>query len=531
MASVAPVILILSLAAAPALGATCESLATLALPATTIVSAAPVAAGSFTAPQGPPIAGVPAFCRVTGAIKPSTDSDIQFEVWLPSVGWNSKFKGMGNGGFAGSMDHRGLARAVSAGYAAAATDTGHRGDATDASWALGHPEKVIDFAYRAIHEMTVAGKAIAAAFYGKPVQRAYFHSCSNGGRQALMEAQRFPADYDGIVAGAPANYWTHLLAQAVWDSQATDVDPAAYIAASKLPAIEAATLAQCDAADGLKDGVVDDPSRCAFRPAMLRCRGAESDECLTPPQVSALEKLYAGPRTLAGQVHPGHVPGGALGPESWTLWITGPAPGKGLIATFGTQFFRNMVFEDPSWDSRRFQLARDTNVADDRLARVLNATDPDLTPFRDRGGKLILWHGWSDPAISPLNTIAYYESVKTRLGARQAADFVRLFMAPGMQHCDGGPGPGGFMGPRALRNDPAHDVDAAIERWVEEGVAPARLVAAKYKARSDPASGLVRTRPLCPYPQVARFKGTGSTDEAASFACTDAAAPPARGSP
>src|SRR5437588_7118330 len=512
-------LVLIPLVATPALGATCESLSKFVLPATTIVSAQSVPAGPFTVPQGPPIAALPALCRVTGSIKPSADSDIQFEVWLPAAGWNGRFKGIGNGGFAGSIGLGALARAVSAGYAAAATDTGHHAGVTDATWAIGHPEKVVDFAYRAVHEMTVAGKAITAAFYGRPALHAYFHACSNGGRQALMEAQRFPDDYDGIVAGAPANHWTHLLAQAVWDFQAADADPATYIPASKLPAIEAATLAQCDTADGIPDGVVDDPSACHFQPATLLCAGAESDSCLTRPQLGALEKLYAGPRTAAGQVHPGHVPGGATGPESWALWITGPAPGKGLITIFGTQFFRNMVFEDPEWDPRTFQLERDTRRADDKLGPVLNATDPDLGSFGQRGGKLVVYHGWSDPAISPLNAIAYYESVRAKMGAGKADGVVRLFMMPGVQHCGGGPGPSGFAEASALSNDPEHDVEAATERWVEEGVAPARIVAAKYKTADDPASGVVRTRPLCPYPQVARYKGSGSTDEAASFVC------------
>jgi feruloyl esterase len=516
-----PVVLLLSLSAAPALAATCESVSKLDLPGTTIVRARAIPAGPFTLPEGPPIADMPAFCRVAGTIKPKADSDIQFEVWLPASGWNGRFKGFGNGGFAGSMSLRNLGRALSAGYVAATTDTGHRGEATDASWALGHPERVIDFGYRAIHEMTVAGKAIAAAFYGRPAQHAYFHGCSNGGRQALMEAQRFPADYDGILAGAPANYWTHLLAQAVWEMQATEGEPATYIPATKLPAIEAATIAQCDAADGVQDGVVDDPSTCRFPPATLLCAGSESDNCLTAPQVGALEKLYAGPRIGAKPVHPGLVPGGATGPGSWNLWITGPAPGQSLILTFGHQFFRNMVFQDPSWDFRRFQLERDTKVADEKFERILNATDPDLSAFRQRGGKLILYHGWSDAAISPLNTIAYYDSVRTKMGTGPADEFVRLFMMPGVQHCDGGPGPAGFFGRGALHHDAQHDADFTIERWVEEGVAPAQIIAAKYKSSSEPASGLVRTRPLCPYPQVARYKGQGSTDEAASFACVD----------
>ena len=513
----APFLLLLPLAAAPATGATCESLAKLALPATTIASAQAVAAGPVAMPQGPP-ADMPAFCKVAGSIKPSADSDIQFEVWLPASGWNGRFATAGNGGFAGSMNLRAMARAVALGYATAGTDTGHRGAATDASWALGHPEKVVDFGYRAIHEMTVTAKTIAAAFYGRPVSHAYFNGCSNGGRQALMEAQRFPEDYDGIIAGAPANDFTHLLAQAVFNRQATESDPAAYIPASKVPAIETATLAQCDAKDGVEDGVVDDPTACVFRPAILLCKGAESDACLTAPQVAAIEKLYAGPRG-AVPVHPGLVAGGATGPGSWPLWVTGPEPGKSLIGTFGTQFFQNMVFEDPKWDFRRFQVERDTKVVDAKLARTLNATDPDLSALRKRGGKLVIWHGWSDPAISPLNAIRYYQSVQAKMGARETDAFARLYMLPGVQHCDGGPGPAGFNDANASQRDAEHDVSVAVERWVEEGVAPGQIVAAKFKTPGEPASGIARTRPLCPYPQVARYKGKGSTDEAGSFSC------------
>jgi feruloyl esterase len=521
MIAATTVLLLLPLAA-PAAGASCESLAKLALPATTIASAQAVAAGPLTMPQGPP-ADVPALCRVAGTIKPSADSDIQFEVWLPASGWNGRFTTAGNGGFAGSMNLRAMARAVAGGYATAGTDTGHRGVATDATWALGHPEKVVDFGYRAIHEMTVAAKAVAAAYYGRPVSHAYFNGCSNGGRQALMEAQRFPEDYDGIIAGAPANDFTHLLAQAVFNRLATESDAASYIPASKVPAIEAATLAQCDAKDGVEDGVVDDPTACVFRPATLLCAGADSDTCLTAPQVAAIEKLYAGPRASGVPVHPGLVAGGAAGPGSWPLWVTGPEAGKSLIGTFGTQFFRNMVFEDARWDFRSFQLERDTRAADAKLARTLNSTDPDLSGFRKRGGKLIVWHGWSDPAISPLNAIRYYESVQAKMGARETEAFVRLFMLPGVQHCDGGPGPTGFNGANAMKNDAQHDVNLALARWVEEGVAPAQIVAAKFKTSAEPGSGVARTRPLCPYPQVARYKGKGSTDEAENFRCVDAA--------
>jgi feruloyl esterase len=504
-------------AAAP--GRACDGLKTLSLPRTTISGAAVVPAGGFTPPGGKPISGLPAFCRVSGSIAPSSDSDIQFEVWMPASGWNGKFRGIGNGGFAGSISYRQLAAAVARGYAAASTDTGHRaGDnPTEAPWALGHPEKVIDFGYRAIHEMTDKGKAIVRAFYGQGPRRSYFAACSNGGRQALMEAQRFPGDYDGVIAGAPANFLTHLLAQGAWELQKME---AGYIPSSKLPAIEAATLAACDAADGLADQVLDDPRRCAFDPGSLLCKGADSPDCLTAAQVSTLRSLYTGPRTHAGPLHPPHLPGGVTGPDSWTRWITGPTQGQSLQAGFTTSFFRFMVHERPDWEPARFDLERDTRLADHKLGRALNAVDPDLRPFGRRGAKLILYHGWSDPPISPLNTIDYYQKVVARAGAKVAEGFIRLFMAPGMLHCSGGQGPGNFLGDSAQQADADHDMYLALERWVEEGVAPARIIAARYKEGADPRSGVLRTRPLCPYPQVARWTGSGSTDEAASFTCT-----------
>ena len=502
------------LAALPASAATCQSLASLALPHTAIARAEVVAAGAFTPPRGRPMTALPAFCRVTGTLQPSADSDIRFEVWLPAQSWNGKFEGVGNGGFAGDINYAGLAASLAGGYATASTDTGHEAGGTDARWALGHPEKVADFGWRAIHETTVAGKAIAKAFYGGETRRSYFSSCSNGGRQALMEAQRFPGDYDGIVAGAPANYWTHLLSNAIWVVQATMADPASYIPAAKLPAVEAAALAACDASDGVQDGVIDRPDKCGFKPASLLCKGANSDNCLTSAQVSALEKILGGIPAPKGQkTFPGFVVGGMPGANGWGGWITGGAPGQSLAFAFGTNFFKNIVF-DASWDWHTFQPLRDMQTADEKTARALNATDPDLSRFQARGGKLILYHGWSDAAISPLNAINYYKSILSKMGARTDG-FVRLFMVPGMQHCGGGPGPSAFGQNGDGPPDPAHNINAALERWVEGGAAPASIIATKYKS-----PGVIeRTRPLCPYPQTAHYKGSGSTDDAASFVC------------
>jgi feruloyl esterase len=523
--SVAALLASVMLGTAPAAATTCEELVGLKLPDTTIVLAQSVAAGVFTPPGEPlsaqtviPYKDVPAFCRVTGVIKPTNDSNIQFEVWMPSAGWNGKLKCLGNGGFAGVILHQALALPLARGYAATATDTGHVGK--DASWAFGHPEKVIDFGYRAIHETTVKAKAIIAVFYGQGPRYSYFSSCSNGGRQALMEAQRYPDDYDGIIAGAPGNFWTHNIAGFAWNSQALS-DPARFIPTSKLKAIEVAALAACDARDGLVDGVIDNPTKCNFDPSTLLCEEQPSDNCLTEPQVVTLKKIYTGPTNAKGeQIFPGYLPGGETEQGGWGPWIIGTKPGGGSQSFFATNFFANMVFENPSWDIKSFDIDKDVQAADEKTGRILNAIDPNLKAFKQRGGKLILYHGWSDPAIPPENTISYYRSVVARLGQRNTRQFMRLFMVPGMQHCGGGPGPNTFgqLGVSA-QADPEHDISLALERWVERGIAPDGIVATKFVADSDLTQGILRTRPLCAYPLVARWKGTGSTDDAANFAC------------
>ena len=481
---------VLLLASLPLSAATCESLSALSLPKTTLT------VHSYGAGEFKP--NLPAFCRVEGVIKPSDDSDIHFEVWLPAQKWNGKFRGVGNGGFAGSIATQELANGVTAGYAVASTDTGHTGGVTAAGWALDHPEKVVDFGWRAIHETAEKGKAITAAFYGDAPRKSYFQGCSNGGRQALMEAQRFPGDYDGIVAGAPANYWTHLLTRALWDVQAQMNDLAAWIPPTKVPAIENAVLAACDEMDGVKDGLVSEPARCKFNPAVLQCKDADTDACLTAPQVGALRKILSGPQNSKGAVvFPGTPPGGAIGQNGWGGWLTGAKPGTSLGYMFGTQFFSNMIYSDPKWDFHTFSVDHDMMLSDDKLAGTLNATNPDLKAFHDRGGKLIIYHGWSDAAIPATNSVNYYTSVVQKMGQKNVDSFVRFYLAPGMQHCSGGPGPNQFNS-----SDP-------LERWVEQGEAPGQII----------AHNADRTRPLCPYPQEAKYKGTGSIDDAANFVC------------
>jgi feruloyl esterase len=502
--------------AAPLLSAaTCESLTTLAIPHTTIATAELRPAGDFAPAGARAIKNLPSFCRVAGSIKPSQDSDIRFEVWLPATGWNGKFQGVGNGGFAGEINFDELADAVKHNYASASTDTGHKGGVTDAGWALHHPEKIVDFGYRAIHETAVTAKAVIEHFYGDAPRWSYFNSCSNGGRQALMEAQRYPADYNGILAGAPANYWTHLLADAAWNILATLNTPADYIPPSKLPAIQAAALGACDTIDHVKDGVIEDPRQCHFDPSVLLCKEADSSTCLTAPQLAALKKLYAGSTNSKGQrIFPGYSPGGEADPAGWMPWITGPVPEKSAMFAFGTQFFKNMAFDNPDWQFRTFDIDRDTKMADDKAARILNSNDPDLGAFRSRGGKLIVYHGWSDAAIPPQNAIDYVDSVSAKMGAGAVDGFLRLYMVPGMQHCGGGAGVTGFVD-TVPAGDRFHDADAALEAWVEQGQAPSQIIATKY----DSSGGVIRTHPLCPYPSIATYKGSGSTDDAANYTC------------
>ncbi len=496
----------------------CQAISKLAIKDATF-SVAEVS-GSFTPPgSSQAIENVPGFCRVFGSLKPSSDSDIKFEVWLPAADkWNGKFQGIGNGGFAGSIGFGALADAVRHNYATASTDTGHQAGGFDGRWANGHLEKVVDYGYRAIHETAVAAKSIIKSYYGNAPKKSYFSSCSNGGRQALMEAQRYPEDYDGLIAGAPAANIIPLVSEFAANIKAQLSDPANSIPPVKIRVIEAAVLEACDANDGVKDKVVDVPTRCDFKPEVLLCKGEDSNSCLTAPEIASLKTIYAGLRNGKGEVvYPGFSVGGETGPGGWNAWITG----QSAQFQFATNFYKYFVYGNPDWDFKTFTFEKDYKVAEDKLARILNAVDPDLKKFAARGGKLILYHGWSDAAIPPVATINYYQSVKAKMGAKEADSFTRLYMVPGMQHCTGGPGPNMFGQGGVPSADADHDIDAALERWVEQGVAPGAIVATKFKPGQPPTPE--RTRPLCPYPQEAKYKGSGSTDDAANFTC--AAAP------
>jgi feruloyl esterase len=498
------------------------------LPDTTITVAAVVPAGAFDPPGATPPIDTAA-CRVAGIIAPTSDSSIAFEVWMPTSGWNGKFLSAGEGGYAGAINYGGIADALRRGYAGGSTDTGHVGGTAD--FAPGHPEKVVDFGWRAKHLQAARSKDIIRAHYGQPAKHSYFSSCSNGGRQALMEIQRFADYYDGVLVGAPANDWTHLFAGFVWNEQALFNTPGAYLPAGKLAAVQAATLASCDAKDGVVDGVAEDPRRCHFDPATLACpAGTDGPACLTPAQVTAVGKIMSGPHnSRTGQaIFPGYFTSAAGEAASWPLWIAGPPiAGASVQAFFGNAFFGRVVHEIPApgvWDYSTFDFDGDMIAADAKTAFNFNANEDHLFAFRhfNRHGKIIMWHGWEDPAISALSTVNYYERVLHHND--DAHDFFRLFMVPGMLHCGGGPGTNSFGQslPQAkpLSSAPQHDILSALERWVEQGVAPKRIDAVKY-VNDQPAQGVLRTRPLCAYPKQAVYDGSGSTDDAANFRCRE----------
>jgi feruloyl esterase len=475
-------VLLAIVSSAPVLAASCESLTSLSLPATTITKAETVPEGANS---------LPAHCRVAASLKPSSDSDIKIEVWMPAAGWNGKYQAVGNGGWSGAISTSAMEEALRSGYATSSTDTGHEGGS--ASFALGHPEKLIDYAWRSEHEMTVKAKAIIGAFYGSGPKFSYWNGCSAGGKQALKEAQKFPDDFDGIIAGAPGNNWTGRAIFTMWVAQAMHKDEAGYIPPEKYPLIHKAVLDACDELDGVKDGLIEDPARCHFDPKVLECKSGDAASCLTAAQVESARKIYSGainPRTKQ-QLFPGLEPGSEL---RWEV-IAGQRP-----FAIGDDFFKYVVFKDPKWDFRALNFDSDAALAEKVDSGLINAMDPNLKPFFSHGGKLIQYHGWSDWQISPLNSVHYYESVlEAGGGASKVSESYRLFMVPGMGHCGGGEGPNRF------------DMVGALEQWREQDKAPVRIVASTRDGK--------QSRPLCPFPQVPKYRGTGSTDEAGNFVC------------
>jgi len=485
-----------SAVATSASAADCTGLKGLALPATSITIAEVRPAGPYPfgdpAPTQPPnIPGetLPGFCRVVGVIEPA----IGFEVWMPLEGWNGKFQGIGNHRFAGEVPQSDMAMELARGYAVAGTDTGHVGEMPN--W-MRDKQKLIDYGYRGIHEMTEKAKDIVKAFYGEGPRFSYFNGCSTGGKQGLTEAQRYPSDYHGILVGDPNNSQSGNRAQYVWMAQVTFAKPETTIPASKLPLLHAAAMNACDAADGLKDGVIANPLACRFDPEVLQCKPDDiKSACFSPAQVSAIKKVYEGPRNprTGESIYPGLAIGSEL---SWGAFVGGPR----LFPT-ATQFFGNIVFGDPNWDYRTFDFDKGLAAVNDKAAAIVDAVDPDLSAFRKAGGKILHTHGWADVNHTPLYAVEYYENVRKTMGEDEAASFYRLFLQPA------GPGCGG-----------RYDALPALEKWVESGIAPETIVAPT-AIKADQGAATQRTRPMCPYPKVARWTGAGSSDDAASFSC------------
>ena len=455
---------------------------------------------------------LPQFCQVEGSVA-TPGNQVGFRLALPAD-WNGKFYFQGIGGFGGTFTN--MNRGVSRKYASATTDMGHKGAAFDGSFATKNQAQVIDFGNRGTHVTAVATQALTTAYYSRKPQFAYFNGCSTGGRSALMEAQRYPSDFDGIIGGAPGFGVTlQMVRQDLYKWMTAK--PENYVPSSKIDVMAKATLAECDARDGLKDGLISDPSLCRFKPESMKCAGPDAPDCLTGPQVETVKRILAGLKTKSGEVL---VPGFPIGheelPTGWQQSIVGSKPpvfsadgratwpeGAPNGYVFAEQHFRYFFFRDiPNYDWMTFDLERDRPRVQP-MAEILDSTNPDLRPFEKRNGKFILYHGWNDSMISAYWTVGYYDRVVKAVGGKSQADqFIRLFLVPGMHHCAGGPGPNTF------------DSLTALESWVERGVAPDQIVASHLTNQK-----VDRTRPLCPHPKVATYKGTGSIDDAANFTC------------
>jgi len=506
---------------ASALAASCEAIAGLRIDNATIDVAESRPGGAYIPTGNTEITGLPSFCRVHGVVSAVANSRVGFELWLPNDSWNGKIEMVGNGGYSSTMSFKDMGALLSRGYAAVATDTGHLGD--DPDFATGHPEAIVDWGYRAVHVSIAAAKSVSSAFYGQPPKHAYFSGCSTGGHQGLMEAQRYPTDFDGIIAGDPGNNRTHLNAGFLWqfvkNHSATDLS--SIVPPEKLAIITDAVVKSCRGKDGglPTDNFLTDPEACGFKPDQLVCKGSEAPDCLTKEQADALTEMYRGahdPRT-GEQIYYGWPKGSENSGRvlkalpGWSLYWADPAhPDRPARANF----WKIWAFQDANWDWRSFDFDLGMKTLDDRLAPIINAMSPDLSAFEASGGKLIQYHGLADPVVPPRDSIDYYERVQiVRSGqkkpapANAAANFYRLFLAPGLYHCRGGPGPNIL------------ETQSALEEWVEKGTAPDEIAATKFHG-DKPEDGVEMSRPLCPYPNVAHYKGEGDPAQASSYRCS-----------
>jgi len=471
----------------------CSALKGASLNGATILSSTIVAANAST--------GTPAFCEVKTTIAPVEGSHIGAVYRLPA-NWNGKVLGIGGGGAAGNVTLQGATPGLARGYAVMQNDLGHASTgATDWAFAVKAPgqpntEAIIDFGHRATHVATTVGKEIATRFYQRAPQHSYWQGCSTGGRQGLAEVQRYPGDYDGVIAGAPV-YTPLVYSNAMLRVQAFHARPESNLLPAHVPLIQKAVLAACDMKDGVADGILTDPRSCTWDPGVLACKGAASADCLTPAQVDTVRRVYSGVKTRNGKY--AAMPLMRGGESDWVTRMIGtPQAPRGVNAVLGAPFLSYLVKGDPSYDFMTFDPERDMATLESGLAAHVHQQNPNIAAFVGGGGKLLLWHGFNDPGPSPLSTIEYFEAVRAKVPASK--DAVRLFLAPGVLHCGGGAGPDRF------------DALTAMENWVEKGTAPAAMLATK---ANSPIS-----RPLCPYPQLPKYKRAGDTNDAANFACS-----------
>jgi feruloyl esterase len=489
----------------------------------------------------PLITDLPVFCRVHGISRPAPGSQIGFEVWLPQSGWTRRLHMLGNASYSSSVYWEQMADRIRRGDVAVATDTGHSGGGDDLQFVVERPEALVDFAHRAVHESIVAAKAIVAAFYGASQQYSYFSGCSTGGYQGLSEAQRYPEDFDGIIAGAPGNNRSRLNLVFLWNYAANHrADNSQIVPNAKLPMLTAAAIAACDKVDGVADGVISDPRECKFDPAQIQCSHGDGESCLTPEQVDVVRKIYRGPRDsrTGAEIYPGLT----VGSEGIQV-DAGELPGWAQFWNNPTRpdepqrldFFRYWVFKDATWDWRTFDWSAGVTALDERIGSVFDANRTDLARFKASGGKLLMFMGWQDPVGAAPEAINYYEGVVARsnaasAGARHAdtQTFLRLYMIPGMAHCRLGPG-ATFFSSQMRRSlppveDASHDMVRALHQWVERGTAPQALIATHFDKPDAADRKMAFQRPICVYPQKVRYLG-GSQDKASSFRCEDRVAP------
>lgn len=493
------------------------ALQAVALTGASLRGAEAIAAGNYTPPGSGALADLPAFCRITASARPTSSSLIHFEVWVPAdAAWNGKLVTTGNGGYSPALSYRDMAYAMRQGYAVVGGDTGHQStDPNEMFWGVDQPEKIADWGKRSIHAITVPAKVLVAGLRARAASRAYYYGCSTGGHQAYANMQHYPDDFDGVIAGAPGNNRTRLNVEFLHrflSNRAPGTNGPVILTSAKASLITTRAVAACDAIDGVSDGVIEDPRQCTadrFDIGSLQCTGADAADCLTEAQVAVARKIYAGPKN--SRTGASLYPGWPVSSESgWGAYWGSTEPVR-------ADYWRLWAFENPRWDWWTFDYDRDVTFTEAKLGPLVDQNSVDLSAFKARGAKAIVYQGWQDPVVSALDTIAYYERLRTAQGSQAETDrFFRLFTVPGMGHCSGGSGANRFgnQGGESPVLSPERDVLQALDRWVEQGTAPDRIVASRVVG-----GAVVRTRPLCPYPKTAVYSGSGSTDDAASFSC------------